>query len=186
VSHRAELYAPRGSSIKRSSKMSALIDDLSRIAASPIPRRQAFRLLGRVLSGGILASLGFARPVSGQGEQVNTCIDGQVPCGSTCCYPYETCCGGTCYGAEVSAAYNCCGGVLCAKVSQQCCTNHCCRKSQTCCGLQCCAPGQTCCRNQCCAPGAVCCGSTCCPEGYVCCRNKCVPKRPSASSPCTA
>jgi len=186
VTRRAELQPAPHSQIKRSAEMNALIDDLSRIVASPIPRRQAFRLLAKIASGSILASLGWVKPVSGQGVQVNSCTDGQVPCGSTCCYSYETCCGGTCYGAEVSAAYNCCGGVLCHNTSQQCCTNHCCRKDQNCCGLQCCSPRQTCCQNQCCAPGAVCCGATCCPAGQVCCNNRCVPTRPSESSPCAA
>jgi len=186
VSHRAELCACEGATTTRSREMSALIDDVSRIVASPIPRRRALRLVSGVVAGGILTSLGLGRASRTLGAQVNTCTDGQVQCGATCCYGDEMCCGGTCYGAAVSASYSCCGGELCRKESEQCCTNHCCRKTQTCCGLQCCSAGRACCHGQCCAPRAVCCGNTCCPEGHLCCQSRCVATRPSASSPCSA
>ena len=41
--------------------MKALVDDLSRIIASPIPRRRALRLAGTMLGGGILAYFGLGR-----------------------------------------------------------------------------------------------------------------------------
>lgn len=163
--------------------MSILMDDISRLIASPIPRRKALRMLGGVVGGSILASLGLERASHAMGTGMR-CIGKQVPCNSTCCNPNEMCCGGTCYGAGVQALYNCCGTVLCSKASQQCCGNHCCSKKETCCGLQCCSAGRSCCHGQCCAPGAVCCGTTCCGEGKVCCNNKCVSRRPSESSPC--
>ena len=160
--------------------MGALIDDISRIIASPISRRQAFRLVG----GAVLASLGVGRASRGLGAPVK-CPEGQVVCDTTCCHTYELCCGGTCYGATVNATYDCCGIALCLKSNQKCCTNHCCTKSQTCCGTSCCAAGTACCGGKCCAAGAACCGTTCCPSGYFCCNGKCVRARPSPSTDCT-
>jgi hypothetical protein len=166
--------------------MSALMDDISRFIASPVSRRRAIRLVSGAVGGAVLASLGFAkasRALAAQG-QYNGCSDGQIPCGSTCCYTYEMCCGGTCYGFEVDAAYVCCKTQLCRKRFEQCCDNHCCQESQSCCGLQCCGRGQSCCGNKCCEARTFCCGSTCCPLGYFCCAGKCVPSRPSHSEPC--
>ena len=154
--------------------MSLLIDDLSRIMASPIPRRQAFRLAGSLMGGGILAYLGLGRASRGLAQLSRSCGADQVRCGKVCCYRFEMCCGGTCYGPGYNERAVCCGSVVCSKVSQQCCTDHCCRKTETCCGAQCCAPGRVCCQGQCCAPG------------YVCCNGRCVPRRPSQSSPCSA
>ena len=153
--------------------MSLLIDELSRLIASPVPRRRALRLAGKMLGGGLLTYLGLGRASRGL-AQANSCGGNQVPCGQTCCYPFEICCGGACYGPEYKERAACCGSVLCSKASQQCCTDHCCRKSETCCGAHCCSPGQACCRGHCCAPGE------------VCCNNRCVPRRPSQSNPCSA
>jgi len=166
--------------------MSLLIDDLSRVIASPIPRRQALRLAGNMLGGGILTYLGLGRASRILAQQSRSCRADQVQCGKTCCYSFETCCDGRCYGREFKERATCCGSVVCSKSSQQCCTDHCCRKTETCCGTQCCSSGQACCHGKCCAPGAVCCGSACCGEGYVCCNNRCVPRRPSQSSPCSS
>ena len=157
----------------RSNGMSLLIDDLSRIIASPIPRRQALRLAGNMLGGGILAYLGLGGPSRGHAEESRRCGAHMVPCGKICCQPSEICCGGSCYSPRLPKPLNCCGGkVLCSAVSQQCCTDHCCGKTENCCGAKCCAPGQACCKGQCCAPGE------------VCCNNRCVPSRPSQSRPC--
>jgi len=173
-----------------------MIDEISRIIASPIPRRQAFRLLGGVLGGGILASLGLGRASRGLAAPV-TCPSGTRLCGTGCCANNLLCCGGTCYGASTSVNYNCCGTVLCRKSSQQCCTNHCCTTTQTCCGQSCCASGRACCNGTCCASGYVCCskkcyahgyvccGTTACPPGQWCCGGKCYAQKPSTSTPCT-
>jgi len=166
--------------------MSLLIDDLSRIIASPMPRRKALRLAGNMLGGGILAYLGLGRASRGHAQPTRSCGTHQIQCGSTCCDSVETCCGGRCYGPDAKEHADCCGSVLCSKAAQQCCTDHCCRKTESCCGSRCCASGQACCHGKCCAPGQVCCGSTCCGEGYVCCNNRCVPRRPSQSSPCSS
>ncbi len=154
--------------------MSLLIDDLSRIIASPIPRRKALRLAGSLMGGGILACLGIGRASRGLAQLLHSCGAEQVQCGKVCCDRFEMCCGGTCYPPWAPERTVCCGGALCSKASQQCCKGHCCGKTETCCGAQCCAPGRVCCLGQCCAPG------------YVCCNTKCVPGRPSQSSPCSA
>ena len=46
--------------------MSYLLDDIARILASPIPRRQALRLLGGILAGGILSTLGVKQAAAQQ------------------------------------------------------------------------------------------------------------------------
>ena len=159
---------------KRSNAMSLLIDDLSRIIASPIPRRQALRLAGSLMGGGILGYLGLGRTSSGLARPSRPCASDEVPCGKTCCQPFYMCCGGTCYGPGFKEHSVCCGSGLCSKASQQCCTDHCCQKTETCCGASCCAPGHACCQGK------------CCPPGYVCCKDKCMPRRPSQSNPCSA
>jgi len=49
----------RVADVKRSNEMNDLIDDLSRILASPIPRRRALRLAGGMVGGSLLAFLGW-------------------------------------------------------------------------------------------------------------------------------
>ena len=165
--------------------MSALMDDISRIIASPISRREAFRLVGGAVGGAVLASLGLGRATRGLGAAVK-CPPDQVVCDTICCHRYELCCGGTCYGGTVNTTYSCCGIALCLKSYEKCCTDHCCRKTQTCCGSSCCAAGTACCNGKCCAAGAVCCAGRCCPPGDFCCGDRCVANRPSSSAPCTA
>ena len=156
--------------------MSLLIDDVSRIIASPIPRRKVLRMAGSLMGGGILAYLGLGRASRALANSSRECPSDLVPCGRICCLPSETCCGeiGVCIPPKLAGFVNCCGRGLCWKPSQQCCTDHCCRKTETCCGAQCCAPGRACCQGQCCAPG------------YACCNGRCEPRRPSQSSPCSA
>ena len=186
-----------------------MIDEISRIIASPIPCRQAFRLLSRIVGGGLLASLGLGRASRGLAAQV-TCSSGTRLCGTECCPNDLLCCGGICYGVVTSQSYMCCGSsALCEKILQQCCTDHCCNNTHTCCGQFCCPPSRQCCNGTCCTAGAVCCGATCCsagraccngiccpagasccadaccPKGHFCCDNKCVATRPSSSTGCT-
>ena len=47
--------------------MSALLDDIARITASSISRREAFRLVGGAVGGALLASLGLGRASRGWG-----------------------------------------------------------------------------------------------------------------------
>ena len=159
--------------VKRRSEMSALLDDISRIIASPIPRRQALRLLGGVVGGGVLAYLGrgsrgLGAPAGGEQGPPRPfrCGPHQFLCGGTCCDNDRTCCNGNC----CPSGQTCCNRNCCP--AGHCCGDHCCDKGETCCGDHCCDKGETCCRNRCCAPGR------------VCCNNRCVRRRPSTSNPC--
>jgi len=163
--------------------MSTLIDDLSRVIASPVSRRQAFKMVSGAVGGALLASLGLGRATRmlGAGGNNQPCPDHGVRCN------------GQCY----QQGYACCGPTACDR-NHQCCRDHCCDNKQSCCGSSCCNYGSTCCgNNTCCAcgvaccngkccssPKAICCGGACCPEGYLCCANKCVKTRPSESCIC--
>ncbi len=113
--------------------MSALLDDVSRIIARPISRRQTLRLVCGAVGGAVLASLSFGRPSRGLGspdpEPQATCPKGQSPCGSACCGNGQSCCKG----------------------------KICCAHSQSCCGTgsapKCCPPGKVCCSGLCCNAG---------------------------------
>jgi len=161
--------------------MSAFLDDISRIIASPIPRRRALRLLGGAMGGGVLTYLGLGRASHGLGVPApdrdsdrdsdrdrDRCDDDKpVRCNRTC-YP---------------SGYTCCGGTVCDN-DDQCCTDHCCRKRQTCCGQTCCRRHEQCCTDHCCSRGGTCCGNHCCDSGEVCCNGVCKRERPSPSNPC--
>ena len=157
--------------------MSALLDDISRIIASPIPRRQALRLLGGVVGGGVLtylgrASRGLGAPAGGaqQGgpQKPEKCGHNQFLCpdNKTCCTTGQTCCNG-----------------------------NCCPAGQTCCGSSgstvCCAGGQACCTDGPSGQANYCCGTAkgtaeCCAPGYYCCNHRCVKAKPSGASPCAS
>jgi len=177
--------------------MGALIDDISRVIASPVSRRQAFKLVTGSVGGAILASLGFGRAARGQDTQNNDnrCRDHGVfchgrcyPAGSTCCgdrsvcFDNQTCCSNThcCDNSQ-----NCCGGSCCHR-SRSCCNGLCCDEHTSCCGGKECCPGsRTCCNGTCCRPFSACCGgTTCCPPGSYCCGSQCQRERPSPSSGC--
>ena len=144
--------------------MSLLIDELSRIIASPIPRRKALRLAGNMLGGGILAYFGLGRASRALARDPRQCDRDEVTCGRICCRPAETCCGEieTCLPPRFARYVNCCGRAICWKTSQQCCVDHCCGKMDSCCGARCCGPES------------------------MCCNGRCVPKRPSPTQPCVA
>jgi hypothetical protein len=139
--------------------MSSLIDDISRIIASPVSRRRAFKMVGGAVGGAVLGSLGMRRAAFAQGrpEGPPFCPPGETRCDRTCCHR-----------------------------DQKCCTDHCCGTEQICCsGHACCPPESSCCGGHCCgSPRTKCCGDKCCPEGNFCCDEKCVKSRPSPSAPC--
>jgi len=138
--------------------MGALMDDISRIIASSVSRRDAFKLVGGAVGGAVLGSLGLRNTVFAQ----------DPPRGPHC-GPDETLCG-----------RQCCHG------DQQCCTDRCCRKDDTCCGRTCCPRDTSCCAGRCChGRREKCCGDRCCGEGRFCCDGKCLRSRPSPSAPCT-
>ena len=164
--------------------MSALIDDISRVIASPVSRRKAFKMVSGAMGGALLASLGLGRitwalGADGKGDPV--CPRFWVPCNGKCYAPGYSCCGKTvCEEFHHCCTDHCCGDL------QSCCGSTCCNFGSTCCGEKtCCASGVACCNGKCCPhPRTICCGGECCPEGYLCCANKCVKSRPSPSTIC--
>ena len=106
--------------------MSYLLDDIARILASPIPRRQALRLLGGILAGGILSTLDAK-----QAEAQQESEDEKRKCGTRTCGEDQQCSktgpkplcapkGKACCGAKVSKDEDqvCCGGTVCCEKDQ--------------------------------------------------------------------
>jgi hypothetical protein len=139
--------------------MSALLDDISRITASSISRREAFKLVGGAVGGALLAYLGVGRASRGLG----------APAPDRCPRSRPVPCNGECY----PPGYTCCGRTVCDG-DDNCCTDHCCEKTRACCGSTCCPSGQTCISGKCC-PSAQSCSGTCCPSGHTCVNGKCCP-----------
>jgi hypothetical protein len=165
--------------------MSTLIDDISRVIASPVSRRQAFKMVGGAVGGALLASLGLGRAtwaLGADGEGDPKCPRFWVKCRGKCFPPGYNCCGtSVCNGDQI-----CCSNSHCCDDAKTCCGSGCCDRHSTCCGNHtCCARNMACCNGRCCSsPSAKCCGGECCPEGYLCCGGKCVRNRPSPSSVC--
>lgn len=170
--------------------MSALLDDVSRIIASSIPRRQAFRLIGTALGGALAASLGLGRGSRGwgvpAGGQQEACEPDKFACGTKCCKTGQTCCGSGSSAVCCNSGKTCCSGGSGTE-------SLCCPSGKTCCkgasGTKCCSRGQSCCDGVCCGGGKpVCCGrpshAICCDSDDVCCNGKCCEKGPSRSNPC--
>jgi len=191
--------------------MNTLFDDLSRIIASPIPRRQALKLASGVVGGAVVQALGLERtsrmwaaalegpqalPAASCGKNQFRCPSSGSP--STCCATGSNCCTDR--------------GAYCCPTGAACCKGFCCPSGQTCCNGACCPSGHccgtgssaTCCRtpgncfskgsvSRCCSPGTSGCqtsgtSAVCCSAGRVCCgsgvSNKCCRKGPSSSNPC--
>ena len=75
--------------------MSDLFDDISRIIARPMPRRQAFKLVGGAVGGTVLASLGLggASRILAANCGRATCTGSQSCCFNTlCCSSSAVCC----------------------------------------------------------------------------------------------
>jgi hypothetical protein len=174
--------------------MGALIDDISRVIASPVSRRHAFKMVTGSVGGAVLASLGFGRAARAQGSQADSCRDGEVRCNGRCYPPGSKCCGvGVCSDRQTCCSnthccdgeQNCCGSSCCPK-SRNCCGEICCSVRTDCCGTHACCPRpRACCNDTCCRPFAACCGgTTCCPPGSYCCGTECQRERPSPSTGC--
>ena len=122
--------------------MSNLLDDISRIIARPMPRRQAFKLVGGAVGGAALASLGLGRvsrvfgaPAGGP-QPLVTCKPGTTPCGTGCCPSSQTCCASACCAAGQNCS-PCSGG-----------PSKCCNPGTICC------PGPKAGKFTCCVPGS--------------------------------
>jgi hypothetical protein len=150
--------------------MNSLLDDVSRIIASPAPRRQALRLIG----GAVFASLGLGKSSFAWALQpVSPAFAGPCPtarqiCGTACCNPGQVCCSG-------SNGEFCCNGSCCGNAGHQ----KCCTSGQQCCGSMCCAANEHCCSQPpflfaCCPLVQECCNvgrALCCPPSQPHCVN---------------
>ncbi len=141
--------------------MSFFLDDISRILASPMPRRKALKLAGAAFAGGVLGKTTGLYAAQGP-----PCSNLQTACGTTCCTTAtEKCCT---YGASthcISKAKICCGTASCLA------TQICCRSTAS---PFCAAAGSVCCGTIACSSGETCCASgVCCPKGTVCYKARC-------------
>ncbi len=139
--------------------MSFFIDDVSRILASPLPRRQALKMAGTALAGIFLSK-------SSTLQAAGACGTLKTACGT------KICC--------VTATEKCCtnGTVyFCALIGATCCGTVSCPAGQTCCRTGTtpfCAPrGNVCCGTTSCSAGESCCGSVCCAKGLSCYKGRC-------------
>lgn len=168
-------------------------DQISRVLATPMPRRRALAVIGGVLASGVAA--GF-RPGSAHAEA--TCVPGHGPCnpGDNCCGPTDTCVGvsgvnATCCTSPTATSVSCGIGTFtcCDSMQGQFCATGvdgegnpaavCCPSStDTYCGGDCCAAGMVCDPDLgCTAPTSTTCpphhhpcpgSDKCCPDNKVC------------------
>ena len=156
-----------------------LLDDISRILASPMPRRTAMKMFAGVFGAAAAAVVGMAGADCKQGEKV---------CGDMCCKKREVCVtqGASLFckpagmlNKEWASGMAASGGIAGATVYTVA-VNSGCKKNETQCGPICCPPGLQCKQGTCCPPGLVC-GDVCCPAGSSCVNGKCEPQHPSVS-----
>jgi len=147
---------------ERTDRMSSVIDDLSRILASPLPRRQAFKLMSGAIAGALLGALGH-RTASAQPP---ACPSGTTHCGtgSLCCPSTKICCTTGTKPFCITRGKTCCGNTACPQ-GKFCCVHS---------GRPFCATmGKTCCGETTCPKGQVCCNGVCCPSGQHCVQGRC-------------
>jgi hypothetical protein len=99
--------------------MSVLLDNVARILAGPTSRRQTLKLLGGMLAGVVLGTIGIGRAKA------------QASCGGRTCNKNQHCCGSGDTATCISDERTCCGTTSCNK-NQTCCNNECCSPNQTC------------------------------------------------------
>src|SRR5689334_10696604 len=95
--------------------MPHLVDDIARLLASPISRRQALRRAAGVLAFGALSRLGVKE------ASAASCNANQIACGKNCCD---------------SGTQQCCPGLsspFCAAKTDKCCGDQRCPSNQFCC-----------------------------------------------------
>src|SRR6266536_1386290 len=91
----------------RTEYMNDFIDNVSRILATPMPRRKAMKLFGGAFAAAVVAAVGV------QPAEAAACTAKQVSSGSVTCGngSNATCCkGGCCYGPATNKI--CCSGFL--------------------------------------------------------------------------
>src|SRR5690348_13551177 len=92
--------------------MSVLLDDISRIIASSVSRREVLKLVGGTVGGAMLASLGWSQ----SSPPKVTCGKRFCPTGDTCCHG-KICCppGSQCCG-PLGSPFCCLSGCVCCQI----------------------------------------------------------------------
>ena len=93
------------------------VEDISGVLHSPLPRRQAFRIVAMMAAGAVLSAIGVPETA------LAACSTGFTACGTACCSSTQICC---------SAATN-----TCCSTSLVCCNGKCCAPGQVCSFGQC-------------------------------------------------
>ena len=134
--------------------MDYFVDEVARILASPVPRRQALRLIAGLVGSGVFEAFGLrnAGAQTAATQAAATCKP-VCPSTKTCCTtgskPFcatkpKTCCGNT----SCDQKSTCCpgnGSPFCATQGKKCCGSTTCTATQTCCGNRtCCNSNQRC------------------------------------------
>jgi hypothetical protein len=166
--------------------MAHIVDDIARILATPVPRRQAFQLVGRVLAGAFVGALGM-KAQSANSNALVTCGFGRCA-SSQCCnqaqgafFPFCASKGKTCCGnSTMTGSQKCCRTGVSPFVmnsNQSCCGNGACNSGHSCCpgGSRpfCMTDGKYCCVNNACENQADCCNGVCCGKNQTCVRGVC-------------
>jgi hypothetical protein len=150
--------------------MDHLLDEAARILASPVPRRQALRLLTSALVTGVVSMLGIKR------AEAQGC--------SPPCRANQICCEGAGSGGGddddddrrngsrgfcISQNRTCCGRESCSQ-NEICCRTSsrpfCANRNRTCCGRKSCGRNETCCGN-----------ARCCEQNERCVNGRCQASR---------
>jgi hypothetical protein len=141
----------------RTWNMSYFLDDVARILASPMPRRQSLRLLGGLIAGTFLGNLGIRQAIA---QQSSANAETRCGTGSLTCKSNQVCCTTGSKPFCVTMGKSCCGNTSCSSTAQTCCTTSsapfCITKGKTCCGKTSCDPSHVCCNGVCCADHQVC------------------------------
>lgn len=119
--------------------MSYLLDDVVRVLGSPMPRRKSFKLLGGMIAGGLLGTLGIRPAFAGPSCGFTTCSNVQQCC-QTGLVPFCAPAGNTCCGTSSCGS----GTACCSPGVFATCTPA---NTAQCCGTAPCYPGMICCTN---------------------------------------
>jgi hypothetical protein len=165
--------------------MTSTFDDMSKVLASGVSRRDALKLIGGTVGGSALAALGIGRARAAVSSCAAFCANFHGAAHAQC---MQTCkqCGSDpsrlCFNFGPSPSVTCCPGpgpVTCCSGPNG--STTCCPSGSNCCfafatnTTTCCPSGTHCCQSfdgtstTCCANGAMCCDATCCIAGDVCC-----------------
>jgi hypothetical protein len=121
---------------------SNIMDDIAKVLAKPVSRRQTFKLIGGGLAGAVMAALGIRASFGG------LCAPGKTACGFSCCDSTQKCIN---------------NAICCPDNGSTACNGCCCPPGGTCLKSGCCAPPRVVCNGVCCATGEECVDGKCVP-----------------------